>query len=222
MPKKINSLGGKADNLLRLSAQFRVPAFFVIGPDELLDGVLSRFDQLGAQRVAVRSSAMNEDGADAAWAGQLETKLNVSRENLLNAVKSCRLSASSVRATAYGTAHRKSVGGVAVIVQMMIDSRVSGVAFSNHPVTGEKQVVIEAVQGLGEQLVSGMVTPDTYIENGEWHIVGDTPILTSKEIIEVTALAKRVEAYVGYPVDIEWTYDGATLYLLQARPITTL
>lgn len=214
--------GGKADNLLKLAEDFSVPEFFVIAPDEPLENIFKRFDELGAVKVAVRSSALNEDGNNAAWAGQLETVLNVERSGLIEAIEHCRQSASSERAQAYAKAHAAESGGVAVIVQRMLHSRVSGVAFSKHPVTGEQKVVVEAVQGLGERLVGGQVTPDTYIENGEQHLAGETPILTDNELAEVRELTKRVEAFFGYPVDIEWAYEKNVLYLLQARPITTV
>lgn len=215
-------VGGKAGNLLKLEKNFRVPRFFVIAPDGKLDGVLNKFDKLGSERVAVRSSAVNEDSKDAAWAGQLETVLNVERNGLREAIQTCRNSATSERARAYAMAHDVESGGVAVIVQKMVQSRVSGVAFSKHPVTSEARVVVEAVHGLGEQLVSGSVTPDTYIEGGEQYLARSEAILTEQELAEVIELTKRVEESLGYSVDIEWAYEGDTLYLLQARPITTV
>lgn len=215
-------VGGKAVNLLKLQKEFRVPEFFVITPDEKLDDVPEKFDKLGAKRVAVRSSAVNEDSKDAAWAGQLETVLNVERNRLLNAIKACRNSTNSEHAKAYAATHNVESGGVAVMVQKMIQSRVSGVAFSKHPVTGEAKVVVEAVKGLGEQLVSGQVTPDTYIEGGEQNLVGNEAILAEQELAEIIELTKKVENFFNYPVDIEWAYEGDMLYLLQARPITTV
>lgn len=214
--------GGKAGNLLKLQAEFRVPEFFVVTPEEDLDDVLQKFDELGAERVAVRSSAVNEDSTDAAWAGQLETVLNVERDGLLEAIQTCRESVGSERAEAYAATHGVESGGVAVMVQKMIQSRVSGVAFSKHPVTGEEKVVVEAVKGLGEQLVSGQVTPDTYIEDGERHVLGNEAILADKELAEIVKLTKEVEGFLAYLVDIEWAYEGNVLYLLQARPITTV
>ncbi len=216
------TLGGKADNLLKLSKEFAVPEFFVVLPDEKLDNVLKKFEKLGAGQVAVRSSAVNEDSRDAAWAGQLETVLNVERNGLKEAIQTCRESANSERARAYAATHGIESGGVAVMVQKMIESRVSGVAFSKHPVTGESKVVVEAVRGLGERLVSGQVTPDTYIEDGERHIANNESIVTNKELAEIIELTKKVESFLGYPVDIEWAYEGDALYLLQARPITTV
>lgn len=214
--------GGKADNLLKLANEFRVPEFFVIVSDDKLDHVFEKFDALGAEKVAVRSSAVNEDSKDAAWAGQLETVLNVERSGLLEAIQRCRESAHSERAKAYGEERGVESGGVAVIVQKMLQSRVSGVAFSKHPVTGEDKVVVEAVQGLGELLVGGTVTPDTYIEGGERYLSSSAAILNDKELEEVVLLTKRVELFLSYLVDIEWAYEDGSLYLLQARPITTI
>ncbi len=216
------TFGGKADNLLKLSKDFRVPEFFIVAPEDALVAVLDRFDELGAEKVAVRSSAVNEDGRDAAWAGQLETVLDVEREGLIEAIEHCRESANSQRAQAYAKARATESGNVAVIIQKMLESRVSGVVFSRHPVTGEEKIVVEAVRGLGEQLVSGSVTPDTYIEGGEKYISGSTPILNEDELSEVFQLTKQVEQFFEYPVDIEWAYEDKQLYLLQARPITTV
>lgn len=216
------SFGGKADNLLKLAQEFPIPAFFVLAPEEALAGVFEKLEQLRATKVAVRSSALNEDGEHAAWAGQLETYLNVEKDGLLVAIEKCRASASSARALAYGNAHHIHSGDVAVIVQKMLQSRVSGVAFSRHPVTGEHTVVIEAVHGLGEQLVGGQVTPDTYVEGSDAILCGPMPILNDDERGEVQNLVKRVERFLAYPVDIEWSYEGSELYLLQARPITTV
>lgn len=214
--------GGKASNLLKLSKEFLIPEFFVILPDDALENVLERFDSLGAEKVAVRSSAVNEDSKDAAWAGQLETVLDVERDALLEAVERCRSSTRSERAQAYALAKNLGSGDVAVIIQKMLRPETSGVSFSKHPVSGEEKVVVEAVRGIGEQLVGGFVTPDTYVENGEQFLSGPVAILRTGELQEVVALTRRVEKFFGYPVDIEWAYERKKLYLLQARPITTV
>ena len=83
-------------------------------------------------------------------------------------------------------------------------------------------MVVEAVRGLGEKLVGGLVTPDTYIESGERYLSRDVPILSDDELAEVILLTKRVAEFLGYAVDIEWAYEQDELYLLQARPITTV
>lgn len=208
---------------------FRVPKGYVILPGVELDEgeLLEAFETLGCNQVAVRSSAVNEDGEKAAWAGQLETKLNVRRKGLINAINDCRESAKSARAQAYAKAHGQESGGVAVIVQRMLASDISGVAFSKHPVTGQDAAVVEAVHGQGEQLVGGLVTPDTYVIDRshtvtEQHLSGDQPILTSPQLEEITRLTWSIVEQFGHPVDVEWAYEGDTLYVLQARPITTL
>jgi phosphoenolpyruvate synthase/pyruvate phosphate dikinase len=223
-------IGGKSANLAKLSELFNVPEAFIISADEDIEHteVLRWFDALGATSVAVRSSATNEDGAKVAWAGQLETKLSVGRTELIDAIKNCRFSAQSSRALAYSRLAKSGAGSVAVMVQRMLDARVSGVAFTRHPVTKERAVVIEAVLGLGDALVSGLATPETIVvSNGEkvdlvFGAGESQPLLVKHEIAEVAQLARAVERELGYPVDIEWAYEGPKLYLLQARPITTL
>ena len=222
------NLGGKARGLIRLAEQFKVPEGFVIpGTNPIVsDEILDAFDRLGALRVAVRSSAVNEDGATSAWAGQLDTSLNVDRDDVVAAVIACRDSASSERAKAYAKHAGVEASHVTVVVQTMLEPRLSGVAFSRHPVTGERAVVIEVVEGLGEALVSGRVTPDTYIVSSdskpEIHLSGDNPLMTDQEIKAVSELTMNIEQTFGFPVDIEWTYQNDQLFVLQARPITTL
>lgn len=216
-------VGSKAATLARLSQTFTVPDGFIVLPEDPLDAeILMAFKKLGAEKVAVRSSAANEDSNNTTWAGQLETVLNVKKEGLIDAITRCRESANSKRASTYASAHTLQAGAVAVIVQKMVASRVSGVAFTMHPVTRNQTTVVEAVQGLGENLVGGTVTPDTYIEDGETHMSGSVPIINQQELQDVIALAKRVRDFLGYEVDIEWAFDNNILYLLQARPITTV
>ena len=136
-------------------------------PKEIEKTVLDEFSKLGAEFVAVRSSATAEDAGNASWAGELETYTNQTKENVLEAIKNCWSSLFTPRAIFYGK--EKNIGdaiSVAVVVQKMVDSEVSGVAFSEHPVSKNKnQMVIEAGFGLGESIVSGAITPDNYIVN---------------------------------------------------------
>ncbi len=222
--KSKKSVGGKAQKLMLLSSHFKIPEGFVIDTHDgnSDESILEHFDKLGVSKVAVRSSATNEDGESASWAGQLETFLNISRSDVLEAIKKCRMSAKSERATSYSLQHG-TTGGVAVIVQAMVDARLSGVAFSDHPVTYNETPVIEAVKGLGEALVGGEITPDTYVvmdKNVQAHHASVKAILSDSEIKEVAELTRQVKSELGYPVDIEWAYEGSTLFLLQARPIT--
>ena len=222
--------GGKGASLSRLiGAGFNVPAGFVITSNVAGgEAILGAFDKLGAEKVAVRSSAMAEDGSKDAWAGQLDTFLNVTRDKLLEKVSACFDSAESERAKAYASQKKISSGDVAVIVQAMVPSEISGVAFSAHPVTNNRgQVVIEAVKGLGESLVSGKVTPDTYIVNKssgailEKHL-NATQILDEKQIDTLTESVRKIEDIFGFPVDVEWAFAEGKLFILQSRPITTL
>lgn len=252
-------VGGKASALgVMLRAGFRVPGGFVLSSgafrnmNPLIENMLlNAFDKLDSRFVAVRSSAINEDGKDAAWAGQLDTFLNCQREELIQKIKDCWESVGSERAESYAAQKGMERTQVAVIVQEMVDSEVSGVAFSAHPVTGNTaQVVIEAGLGLGEAVVSGHITPDTYIANKEdgrlleryiaaqrsmlvrsadekntWRDTGpkgDAQKLTGEQIVDICRLSRELEILFKYPVDVEWAIKKNMLYILQCRPITTL
>jgi pyruvate,water dikinase len=142
-------------------------------PQSLRDEILAAYDDLGVEvSVAVRSSATAEDLPGASFAGQQETYLNITREDLLDCVRDCWASLFTQRALYYrqeqGFAH--DVVDIAVVVQQMVDAEKSGVMFTSHPSTGEPVVTIEAAWGLGEAVVSGAVTPDNYVierENGD-------------------------------------------------------
>jgi pyruvate,water dikinase len=230
-------MGGKARALSQLiDAGFNVPPGFVItaaAPDqmstELEAAILVEFDGLGAEFVAVRSSAVAEDGANDAWAGQMDTFLNIDRSHLLNAVKKCWDSANSARAKAYAKQKSLAAGKVAVVVQAMVQGDVSGVAFSVHPVTqNANHMIIEAVPGLAESLVSGKITPDSYVldkRSGkiiESHGQAGKNLLDNRRITEVAKTVGHLEEYFHFPVDVEWTFSGKELFILQSRPITTL
>lgn len=252
-------VGGKARSLgAMVRAGFNVPEGFVVTTDvfdswipELKSAIFQHYDKLDAKFVAVRSSAVNEDGHNAAWAGQLDTFLNVTRDDLLESVQKCWDSVNSVRAKAYAQHNMLEVGSVGVLVQKMIQSETSGVAFSVHPVTkNADHIVIEAGFGLGEAIVSGQITPDTYIVQKDpckiierqvakqlkelvqdasglavWRDLGERATkqkLQDNEIIILSVIVKELERHFGYPVDVEWAFCDQICYLLQSRPITTL
>ncbi len=250
--------GGKGASLAKMvRAGFVVPPGFIIDAnsyrkldDKLKGEILAAFDELGTKYVAVRSSAIAEDGMSAAWAGQLETYLNTTRDELTGRVEDCWNSLSSERAKAYADENNVDLVSqkVAVVVQAMAQSDVSGVAFSAHPITqSREQVVIEAAYGLGEAVVSGQVTPDTYIVNkssgeaekhlakqtrklsmveGEtdWWAVedGDAQKLSDEHIKELTEAVVNLEKFYKFAVDVEWLVKDGTIYITQSRPITTL
>ncbi|HET9850356.1 MAG TPA: PEP/pyruvate-binding domain-containing protein [Candidatus Saccharimonadales bacterium] len=225
--------GGKALALARLiQAGFNVPAGFIVNGDpkdpNLRQDILEHFDKLKTSRVAVRSSAASEDGARDAWAGQLDSYLNVSREELIEKIALCQKLAGSERAKSYAKQKGLRAGHISVIVQKMITSATAGVAFSIHPVSGQTgQMVIEAVAGLGEKLVAGSITPDTYVidkksaKTIEAHTAG-RPVLTDEMLTNLSQTIKKVEVFFGHPVDVEWAISDGRLYILQSRPITAI
>ncbi len=222
-------------------------------PADLEKKIKAEFKKLGAKFVAVRSSATAEDSKVASWAGELETYLNVTEKNLVTSVLKCWSSLFTPRAIFYRIEkklHRKPVS-VAVVVQKMVQSEVSGVVFTVHPVTKDyNQMVIEAGFGLGEAIVSGQITPDTYIVHkddfsildinvsvqnmaivqsvrGTIHLKLNTKLggkqkLSGKQIIELAKLCKKIEQHYRHPQDIEWAFSKGKFYITQSRPITTL
>ncbi len=239
----VKQIGGKALSLAKLiRAGFAVPPGFVVTTKayqlfngkalgkELEQQLLAAFDELGAQQVAVRSSAVAEDSSGASWAGQFETYLNVERGELLQRVQDCWHSAKSQRVNAYAAQQSVATNrAVAVVVQTMVASEIAGVMFTCNPVDQNRQeIIIEAVQGLGESLVQGTVTPDHVRLNKrtkrvvEQYLSQDQPLLDPKQLEELAHLATSIESLYDQPMDIEWAYAADKLYVLQARPITTL
>lgn len=182
---------------------------------------------------AVRSSAVGEDSANASYAGQLKSLLNVSANNIEQAVLDVWQSAIEEHIATYQkTTNKESYKNhqtliPAVLIQAMVPARVAGVAFSADPVSGNtNQIVISACEGLGEALVSGQVNGDTYYCNPkgqiESQICENDPLLKIVELEKISQLSKQLEAHFQAPQDIEWAYTDETLWLLQSRPITTL
>ncbi|SDF20844.1 phosphoenolpyruvate synthase [Halorientalis regularis] len=153
-------------------------------PEDLREEILASYEEIGDDEafVAVRSSATAEDLPDASFAGQQETFLNVTGQDLLDRVKRCWASLFTQRATYYrqeqGFAHDKV--DIAVVVQQMVEAEKSGVMFTSHPSTGEPKVIIEAAWGLGEGVVSGSVTPDNYVIDRESDAVTDVEVADKK------------------------------------------
>jgi len=155
-------------------------------PKDIADEILSGFKELDAKFVAVRSSATAEDSARAAWAGQLDTFLNTTKESLLENVRKCWASLFTPRAIFYR--FEKGLHGdkisVAVVVQKMIEPGVSGIGFSVHPVTEDKnQLIIEAGFGLGEAIVSGQITPDSYVVKKKEMLIEDISVNMQRKML---------------------------------------
>jgi pyruvate,water dikinase len=182
--------------------------------------------------VAVRSSAVSEDGETASFAGQQETFLNVrGAEDVTRRVQQCWASFFSPRALFYRA--RKGVltdTGMAVVVQEMVVADKSGVMFTVDPVhRRHDQIIVEAVRGLGEAMVSGEVTPDHYVIDRRQRTVlreflplKGSSVLSAEEMGRLLDLGLRLEEFFGNPQDVEWCFRGDALLLLQSRPITTL
>ncbi len=205
--------------------------------------------------VAIRSSATAEDLAEASFAGQQASFLNVKgNEQVIKAVRDCWASLYTGRAIYYRVRNNfdHSKVFIAVVVQKMVDSRASGVMFTVNPATNDdSEIVIEAVRGLGEAIVSGSVNPDLYIVNKErnqiiheevrgqdWQYLRDRKtgktikkdisdeekkkrVLNDKEVLEIARLGRRIHAHYNKPQDIEWAIEGANVYIVQSRPVTT-
>jgi len=223
---------------------------------ELHDLILEKYCSLGEDvRVAVRSSATAEDLAGASFAGQQETILNVAgAEELLRAVRRCWSSLYTSQAIFYRRQRGfdDSLVSMAVVVQKMVNSEKSGVTFTVDPVLRNHfKMVIEAVWGQGEGIVSGAITPDHYkVDRETYEVVFEfvakkqimfcqdsqggivkkevppdkvaARVLTPDELRQLVDLGNQVEHHFGSPQDIEWSIEGGDIYLLQSRPITCL
>lgn len=262
--------GGKAASLSRLAARYPVPPGFCLAADafsrrcashaELLQVVEAGYQSLTARcgvvelAVAVRSSSIDEDGTHTSFAGQYESFLNVvGTSEIVRAVYGCRTSARSERAVAYRRfrGEHDDAANVAVLVQQLIRAEASAVVFSVNPVTGNRdEIIIDANWGLGESLVGGTVTPDSYVVRKhdltlvfrsvrsksvmtvpvpggarEVHtprFLQSASALNDAQVAAVARLARDLERDVSRPVDVECAFQDGRLYLLQCRPITTL
>lgn len=245
--KDINSVDGASAKIRDLILNAKMPK-------DLEKDIVADYKKLKTKFVAVRSSATAEDSSSASWAGELDTFLNTTEKTLLVNVKKCWSSLFTPRAIFYRNEKKllKTKVSVAVVVQKMVDSEISGIAFTVHPVTQDRnQMIIEAGYGLGEAIVSGSVTPDSYvlgkkemsiidinIAEQERKIVKDltkgvkwVPVLKSaqgkqklngKQIIELAKICLAIEKHYKFPCDIEWAFEKRKFYVTQSRPITTL
>ena len=155
-------------------------------PDEMRAEIENAFIGLDAEYVAVRSSATAEDSHDAAWAGQLSSYLNTTKGDLFENIKKCWASLFTPRAIFYRfekALHGQKIS-VAVVVQKMVQSEISGIAFSVHPVTEDyDQMIIEGGFGLGEAIVSGQITPDSYIVEKESGVIFEKNVSVQKHAL---------------------------------------
>jgi phosphoenolpyruvate synthase/pyruvate phosphate dikinase len=216
---------------------------------EALRIALAELTAAGETSLAVRSSAIGEDGSAASFAGLHDTELGLSADDVEAAVRRCWSSLWSPAALVYRRRRSLPLQGaaMAVVVQALVPADAAAVVFTRHPVTGrDDQLVINAIRGLGEPMVSGMATPDTVVvdkasgdvvefsagDDGERLIATDAgvtrvtdgaggPALAEPVLRELISLSLEVERAFGAPVDIEAAFARDRWYLLQARPITT-
>ncbi|MGK5683587.1 rifamycin-inactivating phosphotransferase [Actinoplanes sp. URMC 104] len=241
---------GDREAIRALGEQARRAVLSAVVPEEVAAAVTGA---LGEQEAyAVRSSATAEDLPGASFAGQHDTSLNVPAAAVLEHVRRCWASLFTERAVSYrlrnGVDHRRV--HMAVVVQRMALPRASGVLFTADPVTSNRKVAsVDAGFGLGEALVSGLVSPDVYrvrddaiVERtiaakrlavlprpgGGTHEQpieperAEQPALTDAEVLRLVRLGRRLEEHFGRPQDIEWCLTGDDFTIVQSRPITTL
>lgn len=229
-------------------------------PEDLKQDVIHSYEELCNKEgtpnlyVAVRSSATAEDLPNASFAGQQSTFLNITgAENVLQAVKECWASLFTPRAIFYRTQndfeHMKV--GLSAVVQKMVQSEKAGVMFSVDPISMDRNIMmIEAGYGLGETVVSGSITPDTYlidknkmqitkkiIGKQDWMLIkkdGENQKVNIKEsaqksqkiddnfILKLTKIGMEIEKHYNFPQDMEWAIEANKIYITQSRPITTL
>lgn len=274
-PLEIGQCGGKAFPLQRLMAEgWRVPRGFVVTtnafelyrttaassslvaiPTEIVDSIRDALEQLGDKHLlAVRSSAVGEDSREAAFAGLLATRLSVKPtvEKVLEALQFCWSSYDSTLVCEYQKSRGKALQGMAVIVQQLVVGEFSGVMFTRHPAPSHQtarmdSILVEFCPGLGEDLVSGRVTPFSQViqrseANGSQAVTiahDRTPSmescgrhedvsrvadqLSARTLESLRIAADRLEQLFGGPQDVEWTCDAeGEIYWLQSRPVTTL
>jgi len=239
-----------------VSAQIRSLSENHAVPPDIAAQIRQWYSRLGMDNppVAVRSSATAEDLPEISFAGQLETYLNVRGDaDLMEAVKRCWASLWTSRAIAYRARQdiRSGDVSIAVVVQQMVPADVAGILFTANPLTGSRdQVMINAAWGLGEAIVGGSVTPDSFIVNKqtgavEFQQIADKemmtvllnvgtrqesvpaekrrkPSLEPQQAGELAKLGTRIEQLYGQPMDVEWAVWGERIFVLQARPITAL
>ena len=218
----------------RLLNDFRQSIRSAAVADPLLQALRSEISQRGGARWAVRSSATDEDADDATFAGLYTTVLDVPADGLPAAILDCW---ASIWTTAVVVYHerigRREAPAMAVVLQPMLEPRSAGVAYSRHPVTGRPDVVvINAVRGLAEPLVSGRAIPDQVVVR-----TGDTPQIIERhpadagrsqpalqdgDALRLAEHIRSIEQKLGRPVDVEWALADGTLWFLQARAISPM
>ena len=232
--EKLNVSGGKAASLslMMKNLKMNIPMGYVITAEgfrdgkltdeasEELNGIIAKLDRL--KTYAVRSSAIGEDGENNSFAGQYETITDVKVPEIRNAVKHVADSAKSKRVEEYKTHNDISGGGIGIVIQEFVKPEFAGVIFTSDIITGkDDKIVGNYVHGEGEKLVSGS-------ENAEEFRIGALKLSYegNPELARFSKTLRRyslaIRSFYGVPMDIEWAVSGGRVYILQARPVTTL
>jgi len=228
------AVGRKAYNLFLLHEHFLVPEFVVMPimaydeyqagqmiPRQLQDELRDLLTEwLRDGPLAIRSSATSEDLPGLSFAGLYTTVLNVqTADQGLSAVEKVWASLNAERVASYCKKMHAEIGKMAVIVQRQLDPDISGVLVTQSPFN-VNEILIECCEGLGEKLVSGAITPQRFrIKANNIIEQPDKPMLTKKELAELTDAGKRIEKLFRAPQDIEWAFEKNKLYILQSRPV---
>ncbi|MGW8179472.1 MAG: PEP/pyruvate-binding domain-containing protein, partial [bacterium] len=237
--KRAHNIGNKAQRLSFLTARgFQIPLTYACSWDaylryleddsKLIDSVRSELSgRLDLSRpYAVRSSANVEDSLEHSFAGQFKTVLNTRGiDDILQAIWGIWATTRSPGVEAYLQKNgiEPSDLRMAVIIQEMIPPHVSGVSFSKNPMTGLDETIVEAIRGSGEALVQQGVTPQRWINKwGNWVQKPEEEDIELDLIQEVVGQTKAIAKAYGQPVDLEWVYDGHSIYWVQLREITSI
>ena len=232
--------GGKAKGLFYLSnIGMNIPETLVIPNNILLDNYEKQIKEFvdrivlayGEVKFAVRSSALNEDGIDRSWAGMYDTFLNVQADNVFGTIKSAMQYRRTERNNCYKNLGKdeNDIERISIVLQRMVVPKISGVCFTLNPVNKDSnETVIEVVEGLGEKLVSGQITPQMYIVDEQGLCLkydsGECKefLLTNEFLKEFRIEISKIQKYIYQIADIEFAVDEEKIYFLQVRPITAL
>lgn len=230
-------VGGKAYNLHKLhSAGLPVPKAVVVRPHAIdtynIANILSELDWITDKGLfAIRSSGVGEDSQDKSWAGVFDSYLYVKSHDIVSHIHKVVSSLDSDRYSKYSSQSGIEIAGMAVIIQEMVDADYAGVSFTTSPVESDHRVaLIEIVKGVGESLVSNQKTPATLRINKATEMtriqqIGDDK-LSEDVLLQISAkilpYMHKIEQLYGQAMDVEWAIRNDQVYILQARPITTI
>lgn len=209
-----------SNDITNLFSGFRVP-------EKIITEIVKRLDN--NKKYAVRSSAAKEDLEGLSFAGQYSSFLNVSGiEEVLTSVINCYKSMYEKPSLSYLINNKVDLNNLemSVIIQEMVNSEISGIAFTLNPLTGnDKEIVVEIAKGQGENIVRGRVNPESYIYNWfeeKYDYSKNNKLIKKEQLNNLMDTLLKIQMFFGYPCDIEFAFEECKLYILQARPITKI